>query len=129
MPKGAWDSYMHVLDPARYPLSPQAVYTPSRAYLLSDAQSFHTSLRLDKTVFVQPSIYGNDNSCLLDALRALDPDRAAGVVTFEPGKVPLCTLREWHALGVRAVRVNLASAGRDVTESELERLLIQYAED
>lgn len=125
IPKGAWDSHMHVLDPD-YPLSPHAAYTPPRASLPA-AQALQATLNISKTVLVQPSIYGTDNACLLDALRALGPDRAAGVVAFEPGAVPGSTLREWHALGVRGVRVNLASVGQDATGPELEGLLGKYA--
>lgn len=125
MPKDAWDSHMHILDP-HYPLAPQAAYTPPRA-LIPAARALHGTLGITKTVLVQPSIYGTDNACLLDALRALGPDRAAGVVAFEPGAVPSSTLREWHALGVRGVRVNLASVGKDATGPELEELLRGYA--
>lgn len=125
IPKGAWDSHMHVLDPS-YPLSPHAAYTPPRASVPA-AQALHATLNISKTVLVQPSIYGTDNACLLAALRTLGPDRAAGVVAFDPGTLPESTLREWHALGVRGVRVNLASVGLDATGPELERLLEGYA--
>lgn len=125
IPKGAWDSHMHVLDPS-YPLSPNALYTPPRAALPA-AQALHATLGIAKTVLVQPSIYDTDNACLLAALRTAGPDRAAGVVAFEPGAVQASTLREWHALGVRGVRVNLASVGRDASGPELEGLLGGYA--
>lgn len=79
-------------------------------------------------VFVQPSIYGNDNSCMLDALRQVTPERGRAVVTFDPTTIEQKTLQGWHELGVRGVRVNLVSVGREVSEHELRDELQQYAE-
>lgn len=84
IPAKSWDSHMHVLDP-RFPLSPEAVYTPSPTAptTLRHVSSFEADVGLENIVLVQPSIYGYDNNCLLDALRALGPRRARGVVAFE----------------------------------------------
>ncbi|KAF6829541.1 amidohydrolase [Colletotrichum musicola] len=128
IPRGAWDSHMHVVDPAAYPLSADAVYRP-RTHRLDRALAFESSVGIDNIVLVQPSIYGTDNACLLDALRALGPSRGRGVVAFEPGSVPQEVLREWHALGVRGVRINLSSVGKSLGAGKLEALLRQYAQD
>ncbi|KAK2053070.1 amidohydrolase [Colletotrichum caudatum] len=128
IPRGAWDSHMHVVDPAAYPLARDAVYRP-KAHRLDQALSFEASVGIDNVVLVQPSIYGADNSCLLDALRALGPRRGRGVVAFEPGSVPEATRREWHRLGVRGVRVNLSSVGGSLGAAELGALLRRCAED
>ncbi|KAK2007244.1 amidohydrolase [Colletotrichum eremochloae] len=128
IPRGAWDSHMHVVDPAAYPLAKDAVYCP-KTHRLDQALSFEASVGIDNIVLVQPSIYGNDNSCLLDALRALGPRRGRAVVAFEPGTVPESTRREWHRLGVRGVRINLSSVGRSLDAAELSDLLRRYAED
>ncbi|EGX95256.1 TIM barrel metal-dependent hydrolase, putative [Cordyceps militaris CM01] len=127
IPPGAWDSHMHILDPERYPLAKDALYHPN-SYTLEQALSFESSVALDNIVLVQPSIYGNDNSCLLDALRVLGPHRARAVVGFEPSTTSFETLREWHALGVRGVRVNLSSVGKRIGSDDLRDLLHSYAQ-
>ncbi|KAL0936835.1 amidohydrolase [Colletotrichum truncatum] len=128
IPRGAWDSHMHVVDPAAYPLAKDAIYCP-KTHRLDHALAFESSVGIDNIVLVQPSIYGNDNTCLLDALRALGPRRGRAVVAFEPGSLPQSTLREWHRLGVRGVRINLSSVGKSLTAEELDDLLHRYAED
>ncbi|KAH7123226.1 amidohydrolase [Dactylonectria estremocensis] len=128
IPRGAWDSHMHILDTAAFPLSDRALYRPSR-YCLDQAESFQRSVGIDNMVIVQPSIYGFDNSCVLDALRKLGPKRGRAVVSFEPQTVPLSTLQEWHDLGVRAVRVNFSSLCVLPDVESLKALLLRHAED
>lgn len=127
IPVGSWDSHMHVVDPDRYPLSAAAVYRPS-PFTVSQAIDFETSIGVSQLVIVQPSIYGNDNSCLLDALRAFGPTRARGVVAFDPATTPPSTLREWHRLGVRGVRLNLRSTEHTMDHAEMEAVLRSYAD-
>lgn len=117
----SWDSHMHVVDPQRYPLSTNAVYTPS-SHTLSQAFAFHETSGIQKFVLVQPSIYGNDNTCLLDALKQLGPRRGRGVVTFAPDTIQRKTLDEWHGLGVHSVRVNLKSVGSNCAKSGCQGL-------
>ncbi|KAH8653210.1 hypothetical protein BGZ60DRAFT_568762 [Tricladium varicosporioides] len=128
IPPNSWDSHMHVIgDLEKYPLSPNATYTP-HTHLLHDAMAFEKSVSLRNIVLVQPSIYGIDNSCLLDTLRTLGPLRSRGVVTFDPDTISQATLEEWHRIGVRGVRVNIKSVGRVVLESELAEELCKYAD-
>jgi predicted TIM-barrel fold metal-dependent hydrolase len=118
---------MHIVDPSKYPLAKDALYTPN-PYRVHDAETFERSVGLSKVALVQPSIYGSDNSCLLDALRHLGPERACGVVVFDPSTTQLSTLQEWHDLGVRGVRVNLQSVGRRLNSDELQKELMTYAD-
>jgi predicted TIM-barrel fold metal-dependent hydrolase len=118
---------MHVVDPSSYPLCPTAQYTPT-PHTLSQAIRFYSSIGINNLVFVQPSIYGNDNSCMLSALRELGPNRGRAVVTFDPANIELSTLQEWHAIGVRGVRVNLVSVGKEMGVAELAMTLKQYAD-
>lgn len=127
IPRGAWDSHMHVVDPDNYDLAPEAVYRPS-SHTLDQAMEFEKSVGINNIVLVQPSIYGNDNSCLLDALRKLGPTRGRGVVSLDPETASLIELRAWHHLGVRGVRLNIQSIGRSVDREQLETLLHQYAD-
>jgi predicted TIM-barrel fold metal-dependent hydrolase len=126
IPPNSWDSHMHVVDPATYPLAANAQYTPT-PHTLAHATSFYSSIGIPNMVFVQPSIYANDNSCMLDALRSIGPRRARAVVSFDPLTTPPQTLQEWHAIGVRGVRLNLQSIGKEMGADDLSATLLQYA--
>jgi predicted TIM-barrel fold metal-dependent hydrolase len=117
---------MHVVEPNRFPVSPKAVYQPT-THTLEDALSFESMLGVENLVLVQPSIYGTDNSCLLAALSKLDPSRGRGVVVVDPDTIQQQTLDEWHALGVRGLRVNLQSVGKVMDRTELEQELLRHA--
>jgi predicted TIM-barrel fold metal-dependent hydrolase len=106
---------------------PDAQYIPP-SHMLDEALEREAELGIDKIVLVQPSVYGNDNSCLIEGLRRLGPYNARGVVAFDPSTVDPMTLRKWHELGVRGVRVNFQSVGKKINERELEVLLRQYAD-
>ncbi|KAL1994127.1 hypothetical protein VTN49DRAFT_2796 [Thermomyces lanuginosus] len=127
IPYQSWDSHMHVVDPARYPLSAKALYTP-HPHSLADAEAFEATLGISNVVLVQPSIYGFDNSCLLDALRELGPHRGRGVVVIDPDNIDPRELAQWHALGVRGVRVNLKSVGSTLSGEELKATLLRHAD-
>jgi predicted TIM-barrel fold metal-dependent hydrolase len=127
IPSNSWDSHMHVVDPVKYPLAKDAQYVPKQ-HLLSEALKFESTVRIRNIVLVQPSIYDYDNSCMLDALRLLGPQRARAVVAFDPNTTTLSTLQEWHSIGVRGVRVNLHSVGKMMDTSQLDIILHQYSD-
>ena len=115
---------MHVTD-LKYRLSPSATYKPHEA-TLQQAQENATKLGLPNLVFVQPSTYGNDNRCLLHALKKVGPKHGRGVVVFDPVETRFETLLEWHRLGVRGIRVNFKSVRREMEEEEMLKLLKHY---
>ncbi|KAH7156479.1 hypothetical protein EDB81DRAFT_392467 [Dactylonectria macrodidyma] len=127
IPAGAWDSHMHVVDPAHFALRSDAAYHPS-AFTLSQALEFEASVGIRNIVLVQPSIYGFDNDCMLDALHQLGPLRGRGVVQFDPATTSPAQLEQWHQLGVRGVRLNIQSTQREVDVQELSIQLHQYAD-
>lgn len=127
IPSGAWDSHMHILDPDNYPLAPTAVYRPS-TFSLAQALTFESSVGIRNIVLVQPSIYGVDNTCLLDALQELGSARGRGVVAFDPETVDARTIERWHGLGVRGVRLNVQSNEVTIDEWELADRLRRYAD-
>ncbi|MFI5613114.1 amidohydrolase family protein [Amycolatopsis sp. NPDC051903] len=108
VPSGACDCHVHVFDP-RFPYAADRAYTPGAASG-EQLDELHWRLGVSRAVLVQPSPYGTDNSCLLDQLRSRG-DRARGVVVFDPADAP--PLEQWHALGVRGARVNLATFAVD----------------
>ena len=62
-------------------------------------------LGMERFVLVQPSAYGRDNSCMLDAMREVGIARCRGVVDVDED-VPDAVLAEMDKLGVRGVRIN-----------------------
>jgi 2-pyrone-4,6-dicarboxylate lactonase len=105
LPPLACDTHAHVMGPAsRYPYSPARIYTPPDC-LVSDYRHMLDILGVERAVLVQPSVYGTDNSAMLDAMKA-DPARLRGVAVV-PEDVSTDTLHELHAAGVRGVRVNI----------------------
>jgi predicted TIM-barrel fold metal-dependent hydrolase len=127
VPTQAWDSHIHVLDPSRFPLAPNARYTPN-THTLSHALTLESSLGFWNVVLVQPSIYGYDNSCLLDALRAIGPRRGRGVVALDLENAPSRLLTEWNELGVCGIRLNLKSTGEALKTQALEDMLRKCSE-
>ncbi|KAI5253971.1 amidohydrolase [Aureobasidium subglaciale] len=126
MPVGAWDSHMHVTSPD-YPLAKTAAYKPS-LHSLDHAMTFEKTIGLSNIVLVQPSIYGNDNSCLLDALKEIGPSKGRGVVAFDPNDIAPDTLQSWHKLGVRGVRLNFKSTNESFDVEVVKKSLRKYAD-
>ncbi|WP_260986399.1 amidohydrolase family protein [Bordetella genomosp. 13] len=109
VPDGACDCHVHVFGPAaRYPFDAARTYTPGDAPLAA-LRALHRGLGVARTVIVQPSPYGTDNRCLLDALAELDgAGRGVAVIGAETTDAEL---RAMHEAGVRGVRINLETAG------------------
>ena len=70
---------MHIVDPEKYPLALGAQYVPP-IHTLSDAMTFESSVGIQNIVLVQPSIYGFDNSCMLDGLKELGPKQGLSLI-------------------------------------------------
>jgi predicted TIM-barrel fold metal-dependent hydrolase len=122
VPAGACDCHVHVFpdDLERYPFVPKRVYTPPPA----PAQALRTylsGLGLDRVIVVQPSVYGSDNSALLDTLDALGPANARGVAVIGDGTSD-AALEDMHRRGVRGVRVNLEMEGESDAGRSAQRL-------
>ncbi|KAK1071788.1 hypothetical protein LTR74_003160 [Friedmanniomyces endolithicus] len=127
IPKGTWDTHMHVVDPRAFPLSKDAQYQPS-PHTLDDAHAFLDQLGIQKMVIVQPSIYGNDNACTIDGLRRLGSKNGRAVIQFDPESTSREQLLEWHDLGVRGVRLNFKSVGGEVEQGSLTASMRRYAD-
>jgi predicted TIM-barrel fold metal-dependent hydrolase len=128
-PAGACDSHFHIFGPYdRFPLSAARGYTPPEA-LVADYLRMRTTLRLSRSVIVQPSVYGADNECTLDAIQHLGGTarcRAVAVIDEgAPGGFDGAHLRRMHEAGVRGVRFNVVDGGGpDVAEMErISRLI------
>lgn len=109
VPDNAVDCHAHIFGPSeRYPYAKYRTYTPPEASL-SDYRRVLDTLGIKRGVLVQPSVYGFDNSCLVDALAKAGPE-FRGVAVLDP-RCSDDDLDRLHALGVRGVRFNVLFGG------------------
>jgi hypothetical protein len=102
LPALACDTHLHVFgDPRIYPLSPARGYTPHPCSLVQ-YQALMRALGVERAVLVQPSVYGTDNSALLDALKEGGP--AFRGVVVPPADIDDAGLQRMHDAGVRGFR-------------------------
>jgi len=105
LPPGACDTHAHIMGPkARYAYSPARIYTPPDC-LLPDYLKMLATLGVERAVLVQPSVYGTDNTVMLEAMKAAG-DRFRGVAVVADS-VSGAELKKLDAAGVRGVRVNI----------------------
>ncbi|WP_030869210.1 amidohydrolase family protein [Streptomyces sp. NRRL S-37] len=104
LPPGTVDTHCHVFGPqAAFPFAPQRKYTPCDAGK-DQLFALRDHLGVDRTVVVQATCHGTDNSAMVDAVRSAG-DRARGVASVRPD-VTESELLELHTAGVRGVRFN-----------------------
>ena len=111
LPAGAVDTHVHVFE-SGYPLSPGRGYNPPDS-TLDDLRHLHATLGVDRVVFTQPSIYGVDNSAIMDGMGALNaetPGRARAVIACTLD-ITDAELEELDAKGARGVRLNTDNKG------------------
>ena len=123
VPPGACDCHVHVFgDPAKYPFFSGRTYTPETASA-DELRQLLSALRLERVVIVQPSVYGTDNRCTVDGMRALG-DRARGVAVIDD-KTTDADLDAMGKAGIRGIRLNLTTAG--VTDPAVARQRFENA--
>lgn len=119
-PPGACDCHMHIYGPAeRYPLADSRAFDPPQGDVPA-YRALQARLGLERVVIVQPSAYGLDNRCTLDAMAAIGPS-ARGVVTLDRS-VSGDTLQAMHAAGVRGIRFFMLMEGGAVPWEILEEM-------
>jgi len=106
-PPGTADTHMHIFE-ARFPLAPTAVMKPPESPV-SEYVKVCGRIGIERTVVVQPSGYGTDNSCTLAAMAALGPN-ARGVAVVPP-TVPDTELERLTQAGIRGVRFHMFPGG------------------
>jgi len=107
VPPGSVDCHTHVFVDG-YPLIPNRGYDPPESNL-DHLLAMHAKLGIDRVVFTQPSVYGTDNSAILDAAGRIS-DRARVVVAVD-GEVTDNQLADLHDRGARGIRLNLDNVG------------------
>jgi predicted TIM-barrel fold metal-dependent hydrolase len=102
------DTHVHIIGDAHvYPMVAERHYTPGPASV--DLLKTHlASQGLSRAVIIQPSVYGTNNQCLLDALKAMQ-GQARGIAVIAPS-IDTAALQALEARGVRGIRLNLESS-------------------
>jgi predicted TIM-barrel fold metal-dependent hydrolase len=111
LPRGSIDTHVHVFEPG-YRLSPARGYNPPDS-TLADLEHLHATLGIERVVFTQPSVYGIDNSAILDAVAALNaetPNRARCVIAIDMS-ITEDEIAALDAAGARGVRLNTDNKG------------------
>ncbi|MEO3475467.1 amidohydrolase family protein [Roseomonas sp. CAU 1739] len=110
------DCHFHIFGPYdRFPLDPRRHYDPQAAPIPA-YRRVADALGIERMVIVQPSVYGTDNRCSLDAAAQFGLDRAR-VVAVVDRDIDDAALRALHAGGTRALRFNLVSGNGSPVEA------------
>ena len=125
VPPGASDCHVHIFNPAKFPFSERRVYTPPPASV-EDLLQLQHDLHLSRVVVVQPSIYGVDNSCTLDALRQLGA-RARGIAVIDQS-TRRESLAEMKEAGICGVRLNLEVTAEAIEPDAAKKLIAAVTE-
>ena len=103
VPPGACDTHMHIYEPG-YALRADAPHA-GQPGTLHHYLEIRNKLGLTRTVIVQPSGYGTDNTCTLDAMTRLG-DAARGVAILDP-EAPDSEIERLTKRGMRGVRYHM----------------------
>ena len=106
-PQGACDTHLHFYN-AKFPSAPRALMTPPDAWV-DDYCLIQNRLNLERVVAVQPTTYGTDNSCQLEAMKSFGKN-ARGVMVADTSTSDE-ELDRLTRLGVRGVRFHMLPGG------------------
>lgn len=108
MPPGACDTHMHIYD-RRYPEAPSAVKSTPPDFTVANYKALQNKLGLERVVLIQPTTYGLDNSCQIDAAKEFGNNARLIVVIDE--QTPISEIERMNAIGVRGVRFFMWDGG------------------
>lgn len=138
LPLHAWDTHVHVFNPAEYPYSPSRAYTPETApypSLLSFERNISAARDPQNLVLVQPSPYGTDNSLITDLLRQHIDERNAtnsrklrAIVVVDEKSVTSQQLKSWDSIGVRGFRINNEASANGNDYEELKKRIVKTSD-
>ena len=112
-PPNAADCHHHIYD-SRFPVDPNATLKPGDA-TVADYRMLQKRIGTTRNVIIQPSTYGVDNRCLLDALARFGTKNTRGVAVVNTD-VTNAELQRLHKAGVRGIRFNIGQAGATTVE-------------
>lgn len=101
VPPGATDTHMHIYEPG-HAMAPDAAIPPLDDARAGDYRILQARLGLERVVVVQPSTYGKDNACTMEAVAAMGANaRAVVVVDATTSDDELSALTNAGARGIR----------------------------
>ncbi len=106
-PPRATDTHMHIYEPG-YAMASSAIIPPQDGPL-ADYRELQSRLGLSRVVVVQPSTYGLDNSCTLDAVAKIGVGARAVICAND--KTSDAELRRFHDQGARGIRFFMMPGG------------------
>jgi D-galactarolactone isomerase len=106
-PPGSCDCHMHIYED-RFPLAPTATFKPPNTPV-SEYRKVQRALGITRAIVVQPTGYGFDNRCTLEAIAALGPN-ARGIAVVPPD-VTDAELERLTDAGIRGVRFHMQPGG------------------
>ena len=122
-PPGSVDAHCHVFGPGdEFPYAQERKYTPVDAGK-GELFALRDFLRFERSVVVQATCHGADNSAMVDALRSAG-GRARGVATIRPA-VTDSELADLQEAGVRGVRFNFVKRLVDPKPDAYYRALVE----
>jgi D-galactarolactone isomerase len=120
-PPGTCDTHMHIYD-RRYPKAATARIDAPDAPV-SDYLKVRERLGIERTVVVQPSTYGTDNRCTIEAMKALGAGTRGVAVVDQT--VTDAELDRLTGLGIRGIRFFMLPGGAlpwDILETMAARV-------
>jgi len=113
------DTHVHVFDPSRFAYSPDRKFSPDTATAKQLATHL-SALGATRVVLVQPSVYGSDHRCLLDALDTLG-DQAKGVAVLA-ARTSSDEIEVLDYAGVVGARLNLVVNHQDNAQVAIDAI-------
>jgi D-galactarolactone isomerase len=117
VPADACDCHHHIYDPARFRYVPEDKRNQPPG-TVADYRLLQKRLGTTRNIIVQPSAYGLDNSCTLDALQKMGANTRAVIVT--DSGITDAELKRMQSLGVCGIRINLASEVKVIPIDQIE---------
>lgn len=109
IPNGACDCHHHIYDPVRFAYLPTDTRNQPPA-TVDCYRMLQRRLGISRNVIIQPSAYGTDNRCTLDALQQMGKENSRAVVVIDDS-ISDEELYRMNELGVCGVRFNINCGG------------------
>lgn len=113
VPANITDCHHHIYD-SRFPMDSHSQLRPADA-TIAGYRLLQKRLNLTRHVVVQPSTYGLDNRCLLDALHQFGPITTRGIAVVNT-QISGSEIKDLAAAGICGIRFNLIQAGSTTLE-------------
>ena len=112
-PPLACDTHAHIFGPAaRFPYVKERIYTPPDS-TYDDYRKLLAALGVQRAVLVQPSVYGEDNTAMLDAMQRFGPGVRAVADCADLADRTQAEIKALHDAGVRGLRFNVVDRPRE----------------